>query len=180
MSQPGTPERPLAVAVVGAGPSGFYAVEALLKAGADVNGRDGDQNTALHLAVVGGDAAMVRILLEAGADPNVKAQDGFTPLHDAAYNGRGGMARMLLAAGASPADITNKDGYTPVNLLHGHPERRELADYLQSVAEGKTPLPTPEEVGLDMQKREAALKEISARAPAGRPQDKSRGTGHVR
>ena len=32
MSQPGTPERPLAVAVVGAGPSGFYAVEALLKA----------------------------------------------------------------------------------------------------------------------------------------------------
>jgi ferredoxin/flavodoxin---NADP+ reductase len=32
MSQPGTPERPLTVAVVGAGPSGFYAVEALLKA----------------------------------------------------------------------------------------------------------------------------------------------------
>ncbi|HXT02313.1 MAG TPA: FAD-dependent oxidoreductase [Elusimicrobiota bacterium] len=31
MSQPGTLERPLAVAVVGAGPSGFYAVEALLK-----------------------------------------------------------------------------------------------------------------------------------------------------
>jgi len=32
MSQPGTPELPLSVAVVGAGPSGFYAVEALLKA----------------------------------------------------------------------------------------------------------------------------------------------------
>jgi ferredoxin--NADP+ reductase len=32
MSSPGTPERPLTVAVVGAGPSGFYAVEALLKA----------------------------------------------------------------------------------------------------------------------------------------------------
>jgi ferredoxin--NADP+ reductase len=32
MSRPGTPERPLTVAVVGAGPSGFYAVEALLKA----------------------------------------------------------------------------------------------------------------------------------------------------
>ena len=32
MSAPGTPESPLAVAVVGAGPSGFYAVEALLKA----------------------------------------------------------------------------------------------------------------------------------------------------
>lgn len=32
MAQLGTPERPLAVAVVGAGPSGFYAAEALLKA----------------------------------------------------------------------------------------------------------------------------------------------------
>jgi len=32
MSAPGTPDRPLTVAVVGAGPSGFYAVEALLKA----------------------------------------------------------------------------------------------------------------------------------------------------
>ena len=37
MSRPGAPGRPLAVAVVGAGPSGFYAVEALLKApGLDV------------------------------------------------------------------------------------------------------------------------------------------------
>lgn len=32
MPELGTPERPLAVAVVGAGPSGFYAAEALLKA----------------------------------------------------------------------------------------------------------------------------------------------------
>ncbi|HAZ08474.1 MAG TPA: NADP oxidoreductase [Elusimicrobia bacterium] len=32
MSAPGTAERPLCVAVIGAGPSGFYAVEALLKA----------------------------------------------------------------------------------------------------------------------------------------------------
>ncbi|UPT73659.1 MAG: FAD/NAD(P)-binding protein [Elusimicrobiota bacterium] len=32
MPDPGTPERPLAVAIVGAGPSGFYAAEALLKA----------------------------------------------------------------------------------------------------------------------------------------------------
>jgi ferredoxin--NADP+ reductase len=32
MSAPGTPERPLCVAVVGSGPSGFYAADALLKA----------------------------------------------------------------------------------------------------------------------------------------------------
>jgi ferredoxin--NADP+ reductase len=32
MSTPGTIERPLCVAVIGSGPSGFYAAEALLKA----------------------------------------------------------------------------------------------------------------------------------------------------
>jgi ferredoxin--NADP+ reductase len=32
MSAPGTPERPLCVAIVGSGPSGFYAADALLKA----------------------------------------------------------------------------------------------------------------------------------------------------
>ncbi len=31
MSLPGTPDRPLCVAIIGAGPSGFYAAEALLK-----------------------------------------------------------------------------------------------------------------------------------------------------
>src|SRR5258706_4854973 len=32
MNTPGTVERPLCVAVIGSGPSGFYATEALLKA----------------------------------------------------------------------------------------------------------------------------------------------------
>jgi ferredoxin--NADP+ reductase len=32
LSAPGTVERPLCVAVIGSGPSGFYAAEALLKA----------------------------------------------------------------------------------------------------------------------------------------------------
>jgi hypothetical protein len=32
MNTPGTPERPLCVAVIGSGPSGFYATEELLKA----------------------------------------------------------------------------------------------------------------------------------------------------
>ena len=36
MSQLGTPEHPLTVAVVGSGPSGFYAVDALIKTGIEV------------------------------------------------------------------------------------------------------------------------------------------------
>lgn len=36
MNQPGTPDNPLRVAIVGSGPSGFYAAEALLKSGRTV------------------------------------------------------------------------------------------------------------------------------------------------
>ena len=36
MSKPGTPENPLRVAIVGSGPSGFYATEALIKSGLTV------------------------------------------------------------------------------------------------------------------------------------------------
>ena len=36
MSQLGTPDNPLTVAVVGSGPSGFYAVDALIKAGIEI------------------------------------------------------------------------------------------------------------------------------------------------
>ena len=36
MSQPGTPDNPLRVAIVGSGPSGFYATEALIKSGLSV------------------------------------------------------------------------------------------------------------------------------------------------
>ena len=36
MSRPGTPENPLRVAIVGSGPSGFYATEALIKSGLSV------------------------------------------------------------------------------------------------------------------------------------------------
>jgi len=36
MSQPGTPDNPLRVAIIGSGPSGFYATEALIKSGINV------------------------------------------------------------------------------------------------------------------------------------------------
>lgn len=36
MSQPGTPDNPLQVAIIGSGPSGFYATEALIKSGLTV------------------------------------------------------------------------------------------------------------------------------------------------
>ena len=36
MNQPGSPDNPLRIAIVGSGPSGFYATEALIKSGLNV------------------------------------------------------------------------------------------------------------------------------------------------
>ena len=54
------------------------AVELLLQHGADVNGRNRDDNTALHLAVFLGHAETAELLLKSGADVNVKNNDGAT------------------------------------------------------------------------------------------------------
>ena len=56
------------------------AVELLLQQGADINGRNTDDNTALHLAVFLGHAETAELLLKNGSDVNAKNDDGATPL----------------------------------------------------------------------------------------------------
>ncbi len=56
------------------------AVELLLQHGADINGRNRDGNTALHLAVFLGHAETAELLLNNGADVIAKNDDGATPV----------------------------------------------------------------------------------------------------
>ena len=54
--------------------------ELLLQHGADINGRNRDGNTALHLAIFLGHAGTAELLIKNGADVNRKNSDGATPV----------------------------------------------------------------------------------------------------
>lgn len=54
--------------------------EVLIRAGADVNARDGEGNVPLHAASFFGRAAVAELLVAAGAEVNARNNDGETPL----------------------------------------------------------------------------------------------------
>src|SRR5215204_7265974 len=68
------------------------AVAALLKAGADVNVKEGDGITPLHFAAFNGHTAIAEQLIADGAEVDVKDCYGRTPLHLAASKGHSGLA----------------------------------------------------------------------------------------
>eukprot|EP00752_Nemacystus_decipiens_P016723 g14961.t1 len=112
----------------------------LLNGGADVNAKDADDRTPLHLAC---DAGVAGVLIDAGANVTAKDDDGCTPLHSAR---NAGVAEALIKAGAC-TEIEDHEGRTPLecatdvevvralldggaNLEHWRIERDELGDYV--------------------------------------------------
>lgn len=79
-------------------------VDAQLRSGTPVDGRDREHRTALDRAVLGHQTDVVRLLLAAGADPGqaIGPHQEALPLINAAVWGDEEMARLLLAAGAEP------------------------------------------------------------------------------
>ncbi len=73
----------------------------LLRAGADVKAANRYGVTALYLACVNGNAAMIERLLKAGADPNATTTEGETALMTVARTGNVEAAKVLLAHGAT-------------------------------------------------------------------------------
>lgn len=80
-------------------PDNTATVEALLKAGANVNAVDGGEGyTALMFAAGEGHLAMAKLLLDAGADASIKDLDNETAAIHAANNGHTELARLLSTA----------------------------------------------------------------------------------
>lgn len=77
--------------------------------------KNGQGQTALHLAAQMGDLVAIRLLSEAGADPNAEGEEGCTPLGVAILDRQPTAARFLLSLGADPRK-KNSDGDTPLHL----------------------------------------------------------------
>ena len=100
----------------------------LLERGVDVNARDKNQATPLHLASRRSRLEVVQVLLKYGAEANAKNADGETPLHQVSNNLGGPgkddclqIARLLLEHGTD-VNAQNNDRTTPLHLAsyHGH------------------------------------------------------------
>lgn len=75
-------------------------LDALIRAGADVNARTVEGSTALMWAT--GDPAKVRLLLKAKADVHARRKDGATAILSAIFRENSETFRLLLRAGADP------------------------------------------------------------------------------
>ena len=83
-------------------------IEALLKAGADVNAANANGTTVLMTAAASGNADAVKVLLDHGADLKAKENvHGQTALMFAAALNRAAVVKLLLARGAD-ANVATK------------------------------------------------------------------------
>jgi hypothetical protein len=88
-------------------------VRELVKAGADVNLRDGWWDTPLVAACRGGHVSVVEDLVKAGADVNLQFYDRNTPLIAACMRGHVSVLEELMKAGAD-VNLQGRRGDTPL------------------------------------------------------------------
>ena len=115
-------------------------LEVLLKAGADVNARNGRGSTPLHWAV--SDEGKTRLLLEKGAAINSQTDSGRTPLYLAAsQSDHDNVLRLLLDKGADP-NLATLNGRTPLMAAAGAGELPMVQMLLQRKANPKAAMGT--------------------------------------
>jgi ankyrin repeat protein len=109
------------------------AFQALLAQGADVNARDGRQDTALFIAARHGHAVLVQAAVAAGANLKLLNRFGSTALMGPAYRGHVEVVRVLLG---TPIDLqhVNDLGWTAlletVALGQDGPRHRQVVQLL--------------------------------------------------
>ena len=90
----------------------MQALQAFIQSGANVNAKNYNGKTPLHLAVLYQPEA-VQPLIAAGADVNAKSENGSTPLYAAVVGGKSEAIQLLIDAGAD-VNAKNENGSTPL------------------------------------------------------------------
>lgn len=92
-------------------------VELLLSKGADINIKNQDGRTPLHIAAgITDDDKLLSLLISKGADVNSQDNLGNTPLHNAAGNRLYKKNIPLLISSGAKVNSVNKSGETPIEL----------------------------------------------------------------
>ena len=150
----------------------FETAKVLIAAGANVNAKDKNNATPLHVAANREKFKTAKLLIDSGADVNAQTDMGTTPLHNAAGNGDMAIAKLLLDAGANPnmareSRFALADG-TPLHTAayHNHVEMiRLLADYGADLDRRNTQGFTP--LGLAVEKQEFKIRYSYEEDPQG-------------
>lgn len=89
------------------------AKQDLFRPGEDMNKKDDEGKSLLHLAANDGRESVVRMLLDGGADISLQNKDQWTPLHYAASYNHEAVVGLLLDRNANKKS-RSKDGCTPL------------------------------------------------------------------
>jgi len=88
----------------------------LIEKGCNINEKDNDGYTPLHIACNKGNLDMVKLLIEKGCNINEKNNNGNTPLHTACYKRHLDIVTLLIEKGCI-VNIKSKGGETPLMFL---------------------------------------------------------------
>lgn len=94
-------EDELSTMIDAASEGDLETIRKIIHMGFNVNARDYDFRTMLHLSSAEGNLRVVRLLLHEGAEVSVKDRWGNTPLHDAIRGDHQQVAQLLAAKGAT-------------------------------------------------------------------------------
>ncbi|EKD55701.1 MAG: ankyrin repeat protein [uncultured bacterium] len=99
----------------------------LIENGAQLNVKDVNGWTALHVAAKFYSEDAARIMIIKGADINARDKNGYTPLHWAAIRDSKAVTRLLIKK-AINVNAKDKKGFTPLHYARKNSETKKLIE----------------------------------------------------